>query len=817
VTDGLVSPILSLGLSPAVPLAGSWIMDRWLPGRWGIDRIPIATSIGLAVWSVPLLGLLIARVYSPALLGSIGWVVAALLAARLRPTIPARVPIPSLAGAILIVGLGIASAIYVAFPADPTTTVRDMAVYAVHADYMAHHGRQDVPYPAGLDDPRERRPPGSVEFAGVYGTQPTMTVQFGHLYPAWLAQVFGVLGFEGVIRANAVLAVLAALAVFGVARRVASPPIAALAAVTLALNPSQVWTTHNTLTEIMTQLLIWSAFLCLVAAPPQRAPRAGAIAGLLLGVAAVVRIDSLVLVPMLLLAGATVRVVDDRSPAWRAAIPLWLASTPVFVIATAYYAGFTEPYFRHLSPQLLQIAAAAVAAAAVVGVTAVEPLRRWIGRVVRARAVVIGVGIGLLALIVYAYFVRPSIGPFAVIEDTTFGLGGTRSYIEDALPNLGRYLSPPVVWFGLLGWLALLLREVHGGRTWLLPVVVVTGGYAALYFWNQSIFPDHFWAIRRFIPIVVPAVVVFAAAGLWLVLQRMPSVGRVVAITVLALGLGAYTWRVGGVAATTAERAGDYRQLEQFASELPSEPIYLGLFDSSAGRGFGLPLALAFDRQLIPLDVMTPAGRAEALDRLARASDDEPLMVITSLVDDADALAGAELAHVKHTRPAIAAQLHPVPSTVSSSTFELLARRVTGFAPVAVRFGGQSSWWVTATGFEDPELIDGTLARWTNGSAEVRIPLFTAAPAGSLRIEVLATGPDGNDLVVTANGIEVVHQRIGPGSWSAEVELPPTLLGAELIVAVESDTFVPSQALPGSTDDRTLGVLVSEIEWRGRD
>jgi hypothetical protein len=271
---------------------------------------------------------------------------------------------------------------------------------------------------------------------------------------------------------------------------------------------------------------------------------------------------------------------------------------------------------------------------------------------------------------------------------------------------------------------------------------------------------------------------------------------------------------VGAVAATTAERAGDFRQLEEFAAALPSEPIYLGLFDATGGRGLGLPLALAFDRKLIPLDVLSPAGRAEALVRLSRASTDEPLMVITNLVDDADALTGTQLAHAANTRLSISSQLHPVPRTVSSSTFELLARRVTSFAPAAARYGGESSWWVTATGFEDPELIDGTLARWTDGSAEVRIPLFNADAAGTMRIGLLSTGPDGSDLVVTANGVEVVHERIGPGSWSAELDLPPTLGGDDLIVTVESGTFIPSQALHGSTDDRTLGVLVSEITWQ---
>jgi riboflavin transporter FmnP len=816
VIEALPGAIAAFGAFVAAPLTGSRILDRWLPDRWGIDRAPIAVSIGLAIWSVPMLLALIARAYSPALIGAAGWVVTVVLLWRRPPRFSPRLTprsMPSPASAVLAVGLAVAAAIYLLFPADPTTTVRDMAVYAIHADYIAEHGRQDVPYAPELAD-EARLPPGALEFAGVYATRPTMTVQFGHLYPAWLAQVFGVFGFGGVIRANGVVAILSALAVFGVARTLASPMIAALGTVVLAINPSQVWTTHNPLTEIPTQLLVWSALLVMMRARSAHGRVTGFIAGGLIATAAVVRIDSLVLVPLLFVAFAAVRVVDDRSPEARTAVPFWLVAAPIFLVAVAYYAGFTEPYFRHLSPQLRLIGVAAVAGAAILALSFLRRVREPLGTLVRNRAALIGIGLALAAVLVYAYFLRPLIGPFDLIEDETFGLAGTRSQIEEALPNLGLYLSPPVVWVALAGWIAVLLRELHAGRTRFMPLLVVTGGFGALYFWDQSIFPDHFWAVRRFVPIVIPALIIFAGAGLWLVLARVPMRARTIVVALLAVGLGAYTVRIGAVAATTAERAGDYDALETFSEELPAEPTYLGIFDSNGARGLGLPLALAFDRQLIALDAFSPAGREEALRRLAAASPESPVFVITNLVDDAEALVGDELASVDHERGYIANQLRPVPRTVARSGMEIIGVRVTAFEPREARYGGSTSWWVTGTGFHPAERIEGQLASWTQGTAVVRVPLIGAQAVGTIEIELLATGPDGSQLGVTVNGIDVLREDAGPGPWTGKVDVPPGLDATELVVELTSDTFVPAEAVAGSTDERTLGVLVETITWQ---
>src|SRR5262249_4045014 len=149
----------------------------------------------------------------------------------------------------VLLGLFAAAVLGAAFPADPFVTTRDQTTYASHAIYIANHGRLDVPYATPPDDPSPDAvlPPGNV-----FLTQPTMTVRFSSLWPQWLAQTYSAFGWEGMIRLNIVLGVLALLLVYGLAKRLMPSVFAAAAVLFLAFNPAQLWMARQTLSEIAT-------------------------------------------------------------------------------------------------------------------------------------------------------------------------------------------------------------------------------------------------------------------------------------------------------------------------------------------------------------------------------------------------------------------------------------------------------------------------------------------------------------------------------------------------------------------------------------
>ncbi len=94
----------------------------------------------------------------------------------------------------------------------------------------------------------------------------------------------------------------------------------------------------------------------------------------------------------------------------------------------------------------------------------------------------------------------------------------------------------------IVQWVIAMAFAVRHRMVYLLPVLVMIGGFSAMYFWNQSITPDHFWAIRRFMPIILPAAIVLAASLGWMIVSRVPSPWRRVLIGVAALALAVQSY-----------------------------------------------------------------------------------------------------------------------------------------------------------------------------------------------------------------------------------------------------------------------------------
>jgi hypothetical protein len=639
-----------------------------------------------------------------------------------------------------------------------------------------------------------------------------MSVQFGHLYPAWLAQANAVLGFNGLLRLNVAFAVLAALAVFAVARTMVPSQVAALAALVLAFNPAQLWTTRNALTEVMTQLFIWCGFVLMLAAIRGRERAALAWAGAFLGVAAMIRIDALVILPLLLAGHAIAHTVSPNGDeAWRTGRPLYAVAIPLFGLAVAYYAAFTNPYFRDLGAQLRAIGFVALVVGAIYAATWVPAVRRMVGRGLTAPPLMWGAATLIVVAVAFAYFVRPTLEPWALIDFPNHRLDGTRSYIEDALPNLGRYLGPPVVWLAIAGWLGAGIAGLRGNHR-LVPLAVAVGGYGALYFWNQSIFPDHFWAIRRFVPVIMPAAVVFAGVAGWFVLRRLPGGWRPYALALAVIGLAVYTWRVATPYAFVAERAGTFEALERFAGALPAGAEYLGIFTGGGVRSVATPLYLAFDTQTVPISVTNPGGREEVLRRIEGASPDHPVSVITDLPADATVLRGETLASLDHRYQLMRPTNVPVPSAVAEASIAMRALEVTGIDTVGIAFGRRSNWIAAEDGFWGPEVWTGQPVRWTTGEATLTIPIHGGEIVRAVRIELLRAAPGGSTVDVFIDGRLAATEEVGADGLSATYELAVPRATGNAEIRFVTDPWVLADLDPDSTDDRELGVLVGRIE-----
>jgi hypothetical protein len=358
--------IASCGVWPALPLTGYWLLYRTLvtpeTQLHAVTSFALCAAAGVAIWSLPMLGAAVAGIFRPAVIGIAGWITTAVSiacfawgAGMVGPLSMALSP-----WNVLLLGmLLIAAWLYLAFPTESILYENDAGVYANHAVFIARHGRLDIPYPWANEPAAElvrafqkhRTMDGSFFedhlFPGFFKTGKTITVQFAHLLPVWLAQAFASFGPGGLFRLNGVFALMTLGVFYGVCRWLVPAPIAVAATLFLAWNPAQIWMARITLSEILTQLLLWSGSLLLIQALRFDQPSLASWAGGFFGLAALVRCDCFLLAPLLFTSQLLGNV---AAPAGPEAVPLWTALyaalLPLLILSIGYLWLFSRPYFQ---------------------------------------------------------------------------------------------------------------------------------------------------------------------------------------------------------------------------------------------------------------------------------------------------------------------------------------------------------------------------------------------------------------------------------------------------------------------------------------
>lgn len=820
----VLSSLAAAGLWPALPLTGCALVGRPLRGRAGVcipavTRFALLCTLGLAVWSPLLLFSAALRLYRPEWVGLLGWIVTACVALALyrrgeRPAPRSRWPSPL--GWALGAGLAVAGALYLGFPTESILGLWDDNSYASLAMYIAHHGRLDIPYPwpaqadALFFDAFER-------LTGTYKTRPTMQAGFGHLLPVWLAHAFATFGHHGLYRLNGVLLLLSIATFYGVCRLLLSEAQAVAASLFLALNPSHLYIGRITLTEPLSQLLIWSAMLLLLRAHRDGSRASALWSGVLLGLSPLVRLDNFLLVAFLFLAHLGMRLVEGPSRRtaglWRA---FYLSALPGFALGLAYYLAYSSSYFQkhaHLLRPVGVIVIASVllllAGSARIGILA-RPIRL-------GRPLVLGGSALVLVLAAYAYWIRPITPPFHFTQSPIASpWNGRRSYVELALPNLAAYLSPLVVWAAIPGWLAAASLLARRGRdTYLAALLVLVGGMSAVYLWNPQVAPRHFWAIRRFVPVIIPGFVLFAALTYSLLSVRLPGGRRrAAAVSVVAFLSGWTVWADRSLW-NVAEHAGEYARVRAVAEVLPPDAPLLAV----GGKEWWKPLYLAFDRPIVHVDEMSGAGR-QAMRQWVRerTAREEPTYLLSDGRAELRGLRSELLATHSLTQRYIARSIYPLRNEVGVGRAELRVYRIDGlderFDLSGVNLVTQPIWTVQESGFGAPDVRRGrALNRPVDGSARLVVPLGGRWRPVALQVRLGAERPPGTRLRIRVNGETLYDGLARPGRWEARLGLGPVPLGGQ--ATIELDGYRPTRGGVGVRASRIAVRTVALLNRKG--
>jgi hypothetical protein len=651
---------------------------------------------------------------------------------------------------------------------------------------------------SGMPDVLDRFPGGFRLSAGSDTVQP----DFFHLLPVWVAIAESALGSFAAYWVNVTFGALSVLLVWLIGCRVWSQAAGATAAVLMAANFAQVWYTRLPSSEILGQFFLLSGVLFTLQAWDRRDPVAGAAAGIAVGMAAFVRIDALVFVPLAFVWVAWARYHGGRAPVWT-----WYAAC--LAVISAHAAGHALTLSRLYT---LRIATSGWA---------------------RASQIVESVGAGLfvlvaLGVVVVFLAVRRVIGRPALLAASACGLGGMAAVAPGVAWVVGRLLTPAGLIAGLAGLSVLLLRQDPIRSAPLLVPFAVHAGL--LFVWGEVVeLPDDF---RRAVTVLLPATMLGVGILVATISTWRNWLGRLIWLLPVGmfLALAADTWPV----LRSPAMRGVHRQVAALAASLPSDAVVLT--DWSVPGHLALALQYTFDRPAARLPPrVASAGEVEELfDSLLASRRPVVLAVNASAGDgtlrvDRRDLAGFALdrigvwpLHLVRLEPAVGSfprEVRPRDVAVHLYRVDRAGRGVPAVLPLVLDVGGDDFPYILG-GFHGAEAMPSGSARWTTGQARLLIPrlvLGVGQPA-TLALRVTAGRRPGLGRVEARVSIEDVLAGIiavsGPGFETHQLSLPSELqtrlAQAPTALTIETDTFVPKDAGLGA-DDRVLGIAVDWI------
>jgi hypothetical protein len=430
---------------------------------------------------------------------------------------------------------------------------RDPASYVQFAGWLQEHGSLPISqfrWAFGGGDPAL-----SYGSPGFFQHGDVVVPQFMAGLPMMLTLGGWIGGTSAMVAMAPLLGACAVLTFGGLTARLVGPRWAPLGALALALTLPMQWISRSTYSELPALVLLLGGLALmhdirdlpanLEGVPGWKQPvrvRA-ALAGLALGLTVLVRIDGLRdVLPVVVFAGLLV--VRRR----RTGLPLF-AGLAVGVGA-GLIEGFTlsRPYLTYLKVSLdpLLLMAATLVAATVLMATVLlwpvtgVPLRRLGARISRGRWPELAAVVTVLIMILFA--IRPYLQTDVRIPHspddklnasfiqyvqtvTSLPVEPGRLYSELSLYWMVWYIGVPALLLGTFG-VALLGRRLLRRRSleWLLPYSVIVFSTVTILL-RPGITPDHPWASRRLISVVIPGLLLFAVWALAWFVRRIRRLG----------------------------------------------------------------------------------------------------------------------------------------------------------------------------------------------------------------------------------------------------------------------------------------------------
>jgi hypothetical protein len=552
-----------------------------------------------------------------------------------------------LAVAFVLVNLPYASQYYV--------VVRDPAVYTVRAIRMTGHASPNIPVTEAVNGARGIS--GSyTDTSGFFQVGNHWEPQGSSLVPGVFAIGGWIAGESGVLAADIVVAGMALLTIYALGRRLLGPAWALVPMAAMATSLPTIAFGRGAYTELTALILGLGGIVLLRSALTARRALPAVASGVALGATFLARVDGLLFVlgatAALGLAAGVSRSERRRVQLRHSLLWFLLGASASLVLAFVDLARNSSVYemtswgqIKPLTELTIAVAVTAVLAGFVpsfsprlgrLGLKLTDSGRRWAPRVAGGMLVLF-LALAFRPLYYVAHAQGRGTDAIAVRQAAAnLPVDGTRTYDENTVSWLAWYFSWPVVLLGAVGVALLLVRAWRRRDAWLASILSILGGACLVYLNRSSITPDQVWAMRRFLPIVIPLGLIAAASVLPVICRRYPRWRVVVVVVgVLIATVPVITWP--GVFRVT-QYGGARSFVNSVCARVGHDHVILA-DDSDGGRIFLPTLRVSCGVEAVLLSESSPQSMLAVRDNWA---DGVPITVIAFVPD---AIPWASTAH----------------------------------------------------------------------------------------------------------------------------------------------------------------------------
>ncbi|GAA2016852.1 hypothetical protein GCM10009839_10710 [Catenulispora yoronensis] len=452
----------------------------------------------------------------------------------LRTARAARAPWWALVAVLVIVGTFMVFA--AATHSEQVVLHRDNGSYAQIGYQLAHDGKLTKSIPVGAFG--DSASAVSFNSPAFFQVGDHLVPQFMTGWPTMVAAGWWVGGWSGELVMPALVGALALLAIAGLAARLVGPRWAPLAALVTAVAFPVLKNSQTTFSE-MPALLLLMAGVYLLGEFVVAGSNTGAgsrsfvfVAGLVLGVGELVRLDLALELALLM------PVLGWLWATRRTGVGAYMAGAVAGLVLGALDARFLSWPYVHDVPvnwSSVKLVTLAFVLASGVSFGVAAAVRRWGVPAWLWRWVPV-VGASVAGLIGVVLLVRPYVSTahgdpnssdaqYLTSLQAWVGLtpDGSRTYAEQSLRWVSWYVGWPLVVAALVGGVLLTWRVLRGGDVRWAPALPVYLVSAALQLWRPSITPDHPYADRRLVTVVLPGFILLAV---WAVAAATRAIGE---------------------------------------------------------------------------------------------------------------------------------------------------------------------------------------------------------------------------------------------------------------------------------------------------